>query len=256
MINHEPSKLMSKLANSKLFRSLSYRIYPDYFVKESIHHSLIVLLSQYGKLFADKKLLDYGCGSMPYKSLFNRCESYTGIDFHKHTQYVFGKSCPDIFFHDNYKNSFKASNIKKESFDIFISIEVLEHHPEPEIFFSEANRILKKRGLLLLTVPFFWPLHEIPNDYQRLTEYKLKLLGEKNGFRALKVIRRGNSVSTLMQLYNSVALSAPTKYLSVFLLIPIMPIQLLFGLFKSFLHTKNGNIFIGYTILFMKNAEK
>jgi ubiquinone/menaquinone biosynthesis C-methylase UbiE len=42
---------------------------------------------------------------------------------------------------------------KQNTFDVIIASELLEHLNDPEIFFSESHRILKKGGRLILTTP-------------------------------------------------------------------------------------------------------
>ena len=42
---------------------------------------------------------------------------------------------------------------KRNTFDVIIASELLEHLNDPEIFFSESHRILKKGGILILTTP-------------------------------------------------------------------------------------------------------
>ena len=47
---------------------------------------------------------------------------------------------------------------------------------------KEADRVLKKGGYAIYTVPLFWHLHEEPRDFYRYTKYGFKYLFEKNGF--------------------------------------------------------------------------
>jgi SAM-dependent methyltransferase len=55
------------------------------------------------------------------------------------------------------------------SFDTVMLLDVLEHVAEPEAALREAARVLAPSGQLLLTIPFAYPLHDLPHDYQRFT---------------------------------------------------------------------------------------
>lgn len=56
---------------------------------------------------------------------------------------------------------------ENNTFDYHLSFEVLEHIENPYIFFSEANRVLKKGGYIILSVPFLYRVHHL--DYFRYT---------------------------------------------------------------------------------------
>ena len=65
---------------------------------------------------------------------------------------------------------------------------------------NELSRVLKKGGVILITCPFAWNLHEIPNDYARYTPFALIDIFQKNGFEVLKVEKIGNYITTIGQL--------------------------------------------------------
>lgn len=56
-----------------------------------------------------------------------------------------------------------------ESFDVVVSCEVIEHLPEPEKMLTEARRLLKKGGKLILTTPY--RITEFPQDEHHIREY-------------------------------------------------------------------------------------
>lgn len=59
------------------------------------------------------------------------------------------------------------------SFDLIICNNVLEHLPEPSRAVSEMHRCLRDGGVCFAVVPFLFPLHDIPHDFFRFTEYAL-----------------------------------------------------------------------------------
>lgn len=106
----------------------------------------------------NKKTLDLGCGNSPTIDFFpNR----VGVDI------IYGKGVDIIA---------DAHNLPfpDEAFGQIICSEVLEHLSEPTIAVKEMARVLVEEGRLILTVPFIYPIHEAPHDYNRFTYYGLK----------------------------------------------------------------------------------
>jgi SAM-dependent methyltransferase len=117
-------------------------------------------------------ILDVGCGSSPYRSVFSHTR-YHGVDLDRSVcsqdpciQSFDGKKLP---YSDNH-------------FDAIICTQVFEHVFTPDEFLQEIYRVLKPDGKLLLTVPFIWDEHEIPYDFGRYTSFGIKHLLEKNNF--------------------------------------------------------------------------
>jgi len=104
--------------------------------------------------------LDIGCGHAFYREYFpNRI----GFDIQPGPRVDVVGDAHKLPFED-------------EKFDNILCTEVLEHLHSPHIAISEMRRVLKKRGKLILTTRFIFPLHDIPHDYYRFTKYGLKYL--------------------------------------------------------------------------------
>ena len=56
-----------------------------------------------------------------------------------------------------------------ETFDAVTCNAVAEHVPDPALLVSEIHRVLKPGGHIQLMVPFIFPFHAYPGDYQRWT---------------------------------------------------------------------------------------
>lgn len=59
------------------------------------------------------------------------------------------------------------------SIDAVACFEVLEHVADPEAVAAEIARVLKAGGVAALSMPFLYPVHDAPHDYQRWTAYGL-----------------------------------------------------------------------------------
>lgn len=139
------------------------------------------------------RILDFGCGSKPYRSLF-RVEEYIGLDFenpgHPHLNeqievFYDGKRIPFVDGH----------------FDAVFSSEVFEHVFNLPDVLRELNRVLRLGGLILVTCPFAICEHEVPNDFARYTSYGLRYLMVEHGLEPINQDKTGNSVETVFQLW-------------------------------------------------------
>lgn len=126
------------------------------------------------------QVLDIGCGEQPLRSCFTDggVDRIWGIE-HIGTLHLDDKV--DVFA------SAMALPFRDASFDGALSLQVLEHVPEPLDLLREARRVLKPGSHLILTAPHIWSVHEAPHDYYRFTLYGLRYLLEKAGFEVVEV---------------------------------------------------------------------
>ena len=128
---------------------------------------------------AGGRLLDVGCGCRPYAALLNaHARSCTGLESDRRR---YARVPPDVW------GSAASLPCKDSSFDTVFSSQVLEHVPEPARMISEMGRVLRPGGLLILTAPHIWGIHEEPHDYFRFTRYGLDHLTRKAGLQTLSV---------------------------------------------------------------------
>lgn len=196
------------------------------------------------------RLLDFGCGSKPYQSLFN-VEEYIGLDFEK-TGHDHSNEQIDVFYDG------KTIPFPDEHFDSVLCSEVAEHLFDLPAALAEINRVLKKAGKLLLTCPFVWGEHEAPYDYARYTQFALKELLEKNGFRIVLYEKKGNFIEAITQMrvlyFASVAqpFFARLSYPGGWIYKSIVFLMNGWGKFKSRLLPKRNELYLSNIIL----AEK
>jgi SAM-dependent methyltransferase len=72
-------------------------------------------------------------------------------------------------------------------FDSVICTQVLEHVREPQLVLNELARTLKADGMIYLTAPQGWGVHQPPHDYFRFTNYGLSYLLQKAGFAEISI---------------------------------------------------------------------
>lgn len=141
------------------------------------------------------KVLDSGCGSMPYKKLIlenKEVKSYIGLDVEFALDYYSDK--PD-FYWDGITMPFE-----NETFDAVLSTEVLEHILNPDAYLLEIKRVLKPEGIFFFTVPFLMSLHEIPHDYYRYTPYSLEIIFKRVGFTNISIKPMGGYNAAMAQM--------------------------------------------------------
>lgn len=161
--------------------------FPSFLIRNGLYKAVV---RHAGKL--NGRLMDLGCGSKPYKSLF-QVDEYIGVDYnsegHPHDNEQI-----DVFYDG------KTLPFPAEYFDSVFSTEVFEHVFNLEEILTEVHRVMKKGGKILVTCPFSISEHEAPNDYARYTSFALKHLFEKKGFKVLAFEKTGNHVLAIMQL--------------------------------------------------------
>lgn len=86
------------------------------------------------------------------------------------------------YSHLDIKGDLRSIPLADESVDVIISIQVLEHLPEPWVVLKEFNRILKKGGYIFASCPQGEPQHQVPYDFYRYTVYGLESIFRISGF--------------------------------------------------------------------------
>lgn len=159
-----------------------------YFIRGSLYEKIKKLAPQ-----LQGRILDFGCGSKPYESLFINASEYIGLDYdseghthmNEHIDVIYdGKQIP---FTDGH-------------FDSVFSSEVFEHIFNLEEIIPEIRRVMKKGGKILITCPFVWNEHEVPVDFARYTQFALKHMFEKNGFQILAQEKSGDFTMAIYQM--------------------------------------------------------
>jgi SAM-dependent methyltransferase len=151
------------------------RLYPS--LLNSRYYYLIQLRKQIEQVvqrFLIKKnllLVDYGCGNMPYEPLVAPfVADYIGVDLPENARAKIHISAQGKI------------QLAENSIDVVLSTQVLEHVENPLFYLSEAHRILKEEGLLILSTHGYWMFHPDPTDFWRWTSSGLQKIVRESGF--------------------------------------------------------------------------
>ena len=138
--------------------------------------------------------LDVGCGVKPYEKVFGKyVDKYYGIEY-----------SPESGFRGNRADvAGDASEMPfaDESFDTILCTEVMEHVMNPEKVIAEFARILKPDGVAIITVPFFYPIHDT-FDFFRYTDKGIAVIMERYGLEIEEVRPLSGTGVTIAMMLN------------------------------------------------------
>ncbi len=191
------------------------------------------------------RLLDVGCGTKPYKHLF-QVNEYIGLEID--TTYNREKKDIDVFYDGT------VFPFEDNSFDSLLCNQVLEHVFNPEEFLQQINRVLKVGGKGIITVPFAWDEHEQPYDYARYSSFGLKSLLEKNGFEVIELRKSVADLRVLTVLLNGYLYKKTVKYrfLRIFATILLMFPNNVIGSLIGLIMPRNEDLYLDNIVLFKK----
>jgi SAM-dependent methyltransferase len=140
------------------------------------------------------RLLDVGCGDKPYEAWFSEyVDAYIGIE-HVDTFAATAagqRSRADVVYGGG------RLPFRDGAFDTVLNVQVLEHTPRPAELVAEMSRVLAPGGLLILTAPFQFRLHEQPHDYFRYSPHGLAELCAEAGLEIVETVQQGSLWSVL-----------------------------------------------------------
>jgi SAM-dependent methyltransferase len=145
--------------------------------------------------FASGRLVDIGCGTKPYESIFSPyVDVYFGVDYPQTMGNNYGLQTKADLYADCTNTGLRSC-----SFDTLLSTQVIEHIFDTKKFVLECNRILVPGGIGIFTIPFVWQCHAEPYDFYRFTRYSIEKLFIESGFEILKLENLEGAYATLIQ---------------------------------------------------------
>ena len=164
-------------------------------------------------------VLDIGCSDQQLSGLLPSNTHYIGLDYWDTVLNRY-ETRPAIFGDAQYLP------FERSSIDTVVLLEVLEHIPDPRKVFMEIDRVLRPDGKLIMSMPFIYPLHDSPFDFQRFTHHGLQNIAKEQKFKIVEHLPVGTSLATASLLMNlglcysvlkGVTAKSPLIVLSIFL---------------------------------------
>lgn len=84
--------------------------------------------------------------------------------------------------------------VSSESYDGALLINVLEHIYHAEQLVRDTYRVIKPNGMIVIAVPFLFPVHPSPRDYWRFTDDALRTMLTEIGFEDIVITPLGTGV--------------------------------------------------------------
>jgi len=160
-------------------------LHPQWLFSESGSH----IIDNIKAIRGEKTVIDIGCANQwPRQHLSNECQ-YIGIDYPETADHWY-KTRPTVY------SDATELPISDKSADVALLLDVLEHLKEPDAALKEIHRILCKQGILIMQVPYLYPLHDEPRDFQRYSKYGFKVLADKHGFLVKECHASGHPIET------------------------------------------------------------
>jgi SAM-dependent methyltransferase len=234
---------MLKILKNELFNPslISVLFNPVYFIRRALYKAI-----EKNVKAIDGDVMDFGCGSKPYRSLFENCKEYIGVDFEP----IEASKNPNV---DVFYNG-KDIPFEDKKFDCIFCTEVVEHLFNLEEILEEFHRVLKDDGIVILTFPFAWPEHAQPYDFARYTSFATQHIFDKKDFKIVKYEKTGHFIQVIFQFvsfYFHTVIPGSTKVKTIIGL-PFVLLTNVLGLFFSFVLPKNYDLYFNNIVIVSK----
>jgi SAM-dependent methyltransferase len=135
--------------------------------------------------------LDAGCGGQPFRAAIqSHGMTYRAMD-------VVAQPGMTTDFVCAVDGTLPAALADGPKFDLILCTEVLEHVADWHAAWSNLAHLLAPGGKLIVTCPFFYPLHEEPYDFFRPTIHAIAHWSRRVGLDQVELRKLGNSWDVL-----------------------------------------------------------
>lgn len=174
-------------------------------------------------------VLDIGCADKHVGARLPDGCSYIGLDY-PDTAIAMYRMRPDLFADAG------CLPFADGCMQAVILKDVLEHVCGPQQALAEIGRVLCDGGQLVLWMPFIYPIHDAPHDFQRFTEHGLRAYLAEHGLRVAELRPVLKPVATASLMYClAFADMAETILLRRRWLLPLLPLLALLVLLTNLL---------------------
>ena len=195
--------------------------------------SITPMLQEIGQ---GKLVLDIGCSNKwPEKYLHSSC-TYIGLDYYETAENWYGTK-PDV-----YGDALRLP-MKQSCFDAVLLLDVLEHIKDTDRLLNQIRTVLKPNGLLIVSIPFMYPLHDKPRDYIRLTVYGIEELASRYGFAIDACRTLGSPIITSTLLLNISLTKLVINWISSKSIASVFSVLLPFSIIVNNLVAKTISVF-------------
>ncbi|MCB1895501.1 MAG: class I SAM-dependent methyltransferase [Zoogloeaceae bacterium] len=173
-------------------------------------------------------LLDIGCGNGELRDALPTGVRYVGIDYPPTVALGYAGGADALA-------DGRRLPVAGDSVDTVALIDVLEHLDRADLAVAEAARVLREDGRCLIHVPFLYPLHDLPHDYQRWTAAGIERLLERNGLapceisatmHPLEVSAGLMAIALADSVIHAARAASPSLLLAPLLLLAVLPLNL------------------------------
>ena len=141
------------------------------------------------------------------------------------------------------------------SIDTVLLCEVLEHLEDPEKVLQECQRVLRPGGNLIASMPFLFPVHADPHDFQRWTGVKLAKVMEGIGYGDVEIQTMGGIGSVVHDLLFVASSRAHGRYIRKFAETSLSVAKPLLRHLDAKSETIHASVTTGYFILARKQRN-
>ncbi|HMN42780.1 MAG TPA: methyltransferase domain-containing protein [Phycisphaerales bacterium] len=133
------------------------------------------------------RALDAGCGGQPFRTAIEGVGMrYFSLDAVSQPGITTDYLCP-------IDGVLPESVLAVGGFDMILCTELLEHVADWDAAWRNLSRLLRPGGKLIVTCPFFFPLHEEPYDFFRPTLHAISYWATRHGLDPVELRKMGDA---------------------------------------------------------------